>query len=114
MLNDDFVTLSRDYLKPLTFSYGLEGVEDLEPFIRNELREIDIPFLIPPNVSLPGFSSSLDKEKVIFLLEWIYYLTVNCIETFPKVFKRSIVEGQWLKTHRGYKSPSMYFLFNFD
>ena len=97
----EFVTLSRAYLKPPNCAYGLEGGEDLEPFIINEIGVIDIPFLRPQDVSLPGFSSSLDKEKFIFLLEWIDYLTVNCIETFPKLFKRSIAEGQWLKTHRG-------------
>ena len=65
----EFVTLSRDYLKLPTYAYGLEGGEDIEPFIRNELGAIDIPFLRPPDVSLPGFSYSLDKEKVILLLE---------------------------------------------
>ena len=106
----EFVTLSRAYLKPLTCADGFEGGEDLDPFIKNELGAVDIPFLRPPNVSLHGFSSSLDKEKVILLLEWIEYLIINYIETFPEVFKRSIVEGKWLKTHRGYQSPRMSFL----
>ena len=65
----EFVTMSRAYLKPLTCAYGLEWVEHIETYIRNELRVVDIPFLRPPDVSLPGFSSSLDKEKVILLLE---------------------------------------------
>ena len=97
----EFVTLSRAYLKPPTCDYGLEGGEDLEPFIRNELGAVDIPFLRPPDVFFPRLSSSLDKEKVIFVLEWIEYLIVNCFETFPKLFKRSITKGKWLKTHRG-------------
>jgi hypothetical protein len=41
-------------------------------------------------------------------------LTVNCIETLPEVFKRSIAEGKWLRTYQGYQSPSMSFLFNFE
>ena len=89
----EFVTLSRAYRKPPNCAYGLEGGEYLEPFIRDELGAVDIPFLRPPDVFFPRFSSSIDKEKVIFVLEWIEYLTINCIKTFPKVFKRSIAKG---------------------
>ena len=93
------------YLKPPHCAYGLKGEYDLYSFIRNDLGDVDIPFLRPLDVYLPRISSPLEKEKVFFLLEWIEYLTVNCIETFPKVFKRSIAEGKWIKTHRGYQSP---------
>ena len=85
----EFVTLSRDYIKPPNCAYGLEGGEYLEPFIKNNLAVVDIPFLRPRDVAFLGFPSSFDKENVILLLEWIEYLTVNYIETFLKYSKES-------------------------
>lgn len=105
------VALSRDYLKPPPCAYGLKGEDDLESFIRNDLGAVDIPFLRPLDVAMPGLSSPLEKEKVFLLLEWIQHLTVN-YQTLPEVFKRSIAEGRWLRTHKGCQSPRVSFLFN--
>ena len=40
------------YLKPPHCAYGLKGEDDLNSFIRNDLGVVDIPFLIPVDVSL--------------------------------------------------------------
>ena len=101
----DFFSLSMDYLKQPHCAYGLKGEDDLESFIRNDLGAVDIPFLRPLDVYLPRISSPLEKEKVFFLLEWIQHLTLISTETLPVEFKRSIAEGKWIKTHRGYQSP---------
>jgi len=66
---------------------------NLKPFIRNGLGALDIAFLRPPDLALPGLSSPPDKGNVILLLQWIDYFTVNCLETFTQEFKRSITEG---------------------
>ena len=68
------------YLKPPHCAYGLKGEDDLDSFIRNDLRVVDIPVLIIVDVALPIISSPLEKEKVFFLLEWIHHLTVISIE----------------------------------
>ena len=93
------------YLKPPHCAYGLKGEDDLDSFIRNDLGDVDIPFLRPLDVPLPVISSPLEKEKVFLLLVWIHHLTVISIEKLPVAFKRSIAEGKWIKTHRGYQSP---------
>ena len=100
-----FVVLSMAYLKPPHCAYGLKGEDDLDSFIKNDLGVVDIPFLRPVDVSLSVISSPLEKEKLFLILKWIQHLIVISIETLPVEFKRSIAEGKWIKTHRGYQSP---------
>ncbi|KAH9328704.1 hypothetical protein KI387_000812, partial [Taxus chinensis] len=107
-----FVTLSPAYMNPPRCAGGLKGgqEEDIKFFMNNELQAKDIPHLRPPNAMLPGFSFPIGVEKALLLLEWIQNLTMNMKVSLPTEFKRSIVEGKWLKTYRGYQSPNMSFL----
>ena len=52
------------YLKTPHCAYGLKGEDDLDSFIRNDLGDVDIPFLRPLDVPLLVISSPLEKEKV--------------------------------------------------
>ncbi|GLJ45917.1 hypothetical protein SUGI_0966800 [Cryptomeria japonica] len=95
---------------------GLKGEtgDELELFMRNGLGAMDIFNLKPPDAPLPAVNSPIGEDQAVLLLEWIQYLTEVCSESMPNRFQRSIMEGKWLKTHRGYESPNKSFLYNIE
>ncbi|GLJ45914.1 hypothetical protein SUGI_0966750 [Cryptomeria japonica] len=100
---EGIVALSPAYMKA-----NASGLE----FMRNVLGAVDIPKLKPPDAPLPAVSSPIGEDRVVLLLEWIQYLTGVCNESLPNRFLSSIMEGKWLRTHRGYESPNKSFFYD--
>ncbi|XP_074280401.1 uncharacterized protein LOC141605501 [Silene latifolia] len=79
--------------------------KSLTGFLTKYFGAQDLPHLLPPDIELPVASSGLTNEQAFLLLDWIKNIKMQA-PTCPKKFISSVRDGKWMKTHRGYNSPS--------
>ncbi|CAN6381348.1 unnamed protein product [Urochloa humidicola] len=80
-------------------------------FIRTYIQATDVPVLIPPDAKFPAASYSLTAENALLLLEWIENLRTRGVG-LPQKFVSCIMDGNWLRTSVGYRSPADSFMSN--
>ncbi|XP_058103014.1 uncharacterized protein LOC131246676 isoform X2 [Magnolia sinica] len=110
---ENYVELSEDYVQEGYFAGLHSSKKQLMKFMEVYIEAFDVPSLFPPDAAFPTVSSSLTKEKMFLLLEWIQNLRSKGVQ-IPGRFLRCIKKGSWLKTSVGYKPPSETFLSSSD
>nr|TKW28523.1 hypothetical protein SEVIR_3G333300v2 [Setaria viridis] len=103
-----YVELSADYSSSGRYAGNCTSEGQLIAFLRTYAQAADIPFIHPPNSSIPTVSSPLAMENALLLLQWIRNLRSSNV--LPKKFLNCIKNEKWLKTSVGYNSPSRTFL----
>ncbi|XP_022681020.1 uncharacterized protein LOC101763778 [Setaria italica] len=103
-----YVELSADYSSSGRYAGNCTSEGQLIAFLRTYAQAADIPFIHPPNSSIPAVSSPLAMENALLLLQWIRNLRSSNV--LPKKFLNCIKNEKWLKTSVGYNSPSRTFL----
>ncbi|KAM4107751.1 hypothetical protein ACJW30_04G168900 [Castanea mollissima] len=111
--NEGYVELAEDYLQPGCFAGEYASGERLLEFLKTHVGASDIPYISPPNATIPTVSSPLTKQNAFLLLGWIRNL--KCREIYiPEKFLKCIKEGSWLKVTTsgcpGYRPPSQSFM----
>ncbi|KAF4379461.1 hypothetical protein G4B88_024446 [Cannabis sativa] len=103
-LNQKYIDVGNEYVWRSSFLGETTSEKVILDFICKYTKSMDLPELSPPNLELKVAFSPLSMKQAFMLLDWIRFLQTRgaCL---PERFQASILDGKWLRTYTGYKSP---------
>ncbi|XP_047328614.1 uncharacterized protein LOC124932056 [Impatiens glandulifera] len=110
---EGLIELSKSYLASGLYAGKLTASSELFKFLNNYFAASDLPFMYPPDATIPALSGPLTKENAFLLFNWIRYLRQSRLG-MPEKFLKCIKSGNWMKisfgTSSSYRSPVQSFL----